>query len=1558
MQQQNIPPVPALPRHALHKRAYSSSTIDDRPTPIHELDGGAFKVIIDRPGVQRPKTAGELGTALNLMEIAIPSWKLGTPRFSTRGTAFIRGSSYATTEDVRSSVWSRSHREMSRDRNDLQAIRRYSKRPSLASPQQIQSFFNLESGDKLANSLVNSPTNLVRNELVIEPSMYDELTFSPTRDDKKVVRYSNGRRGITAATPPRLIAEITSPCFLDYELLSDFFLTYRSFLAPADLLALLVARLKWALARNDDVGMVVRVRAFVALRHWILNYFMDDFVVDYELRRQFCITVNVFVNEILRRPTGERNQIKILGELKKCWRRTCALYWDGPDFFAGVGQESPIAPGGVAGSREPHLTPEFWDDPPEAGPPRLDNIFDHDHRQSGSYNFFADVSRAGHGQSIMVSHQPSVDMREQDHIEAPSSPTSIKSDEAVSCSFPSRSKMGLFASQHFGVHPIVTTSDCGTAPPMVFAPKSHVKKKQSVYAQQGNGSTADSLHDTRTNDPNRQLHFHNNEALMHGPYAGSLVRGNLFPPSQPFVNFVAPSTPAESARATTYFPKLVVNPKTSSSLSTPGMKKLLTGVRRVLGSKSGDLSSPSASPKTADFPRTQIPGAGDGVAGRLATPTVIPQTRSTNGTRGLMRIDLLGAGIVEDFKKAIREDAEAEALLNERSSITSMGSIGVASGNHALFPSDEDLDFPTPPLRERAPTSGITAGSRSILVFDDTLQPSNSGMVETLPAHSSRLTHAESLIIPLGLTPPSTPPLRQRSSRRYSDDDGSQMYHRSRSLSLNETPSLVHDVQDFSVTEQSPSYPRPTTGRPSIYSYGRSKRSTSRRRYASYQSGFTRHQAERSFDATTFSDSVHRTSGVPVTAPLHILRRRPGGDLRAVTNVGDLVQLPLRRARSIGTLYTYSDSMRSSFFMGRASDHYVVTSQDVSQINPDNFSLGALASPAAPKAVSLFSTHSSQPKMRPSFEKEAAKLAQIPDDSNDDGGPESALLKLEGKFEDLRRSQTSETFGSKPGPVESRDERVEKLRNRGERIVEDSSSEAGRDNAPLVYRPRQSPVNGSELQPMVYPPRYLQGPTQSLDTANSAESYSSLPLLQRDHSLDGLRPKSEKQRQTKYAKQTPSESDGGGKGEEDTEDFERNAYLFVDEDANSEHPMENTHRRETGHSESFLAIDDDGFSDLSSELSVETALQAEQNTIQQSSTFPPMHAGTKVTELILPSGPLQVPSSSSIDMGQALSITPRGDNAQLRSPRLRQLNEKELPPTPEITPTLNKVARNGHWDQDGLQASVPPSRPPGMDWTTSSAHLPFILAHESKVLAQQFTLVEKDALNEIDWKELLDMRWQNSTSSSRSWVDFLRKQDARGVEIVISRFNIVCKWVVSECVLTRNLEERVQCVIKLIHIAAHCRTYRNFATLYQITAALTGTEMSRLRVTWSHIPAAELATLKELEELVQPIHNFQILRAEMENFASQPCIPFIGIYTHDLLFNSQRPSVIASTPDSEPLVNFEKCRMSAAIVKNLLRLLEASQQYEFVPVEGVTERCLWIGALSDEEIRRLGDSIE
>jgi len=156
-------------------------------------------------------------------------------------------------------------------------------------------------------------------------------------------------------------------------------------------------------------------------------------------------------------------------------------------------------------------------------------------------------------------------------------------------------------------------------------------------------------------------------------------------------------------------------------------------------------------------------------------------------------------------------------------------------------------------------------------------------------------------------------------------------------------------------------------------------------------------------------------------------------------------------------------------------------------------------------------------------------------------------------------------------------------------------------------------------------------------------------------------------------------------------------------------------------------------------------------------------------------------------------------------------------------------------------------------------------------------MIEKDAVDEIDWRELIELRWKQTAPTVRDWVEYLRTQEPRGVDIAIARFNLMVKWALSEVVLTEDLEERANCIKQFIHIATHARQLRNYATMYQISLALMSSDCSRLTKTWERVSVAEKQSMKELEALAQPLRNFHNLRMEMETaHIDNGCIPFIG----------------------------------------------------------------------------------
>jgi hypothetical protein len=187
------------------------------------------------------------------------------------------------------------------------------------------------------------------------------------------------------------------------------------------------------------------------------------------------------------------------------------------------------------------------------------------------------------------------------------------------------------------------------------------------------------------------------------------------------------------------------------------MKKLLGSVRRALSKKTGANLSPSSN--NGNLFQLAPLGARGATVNRLPGTAIVPQPQSRdNGMRTPLRIDILGAGIAQDFKKAVREDEEADAKRRTRESHPS---IGIASGNEAVYPSvpaETAINSDKLDAKSRA-TSGLTNGSKSIVIVDDTLPPQLPLMAGALPINPSTDTFADAFLQPsTGPTPPSTPP--------------------------------------------------------------------------------------------------------------------------------------------------------------------------------------------------------------------------------------------------------------------------------------------------------------------------------------------------------------------------------------------------------------------------------------------------------------------------------------------------------------------------------------------------------------------------------------------------------------------------------------------------------------------------------------------------------------------------------------------------------------------------------------------------------------------------------
>lgn len=1469
---------PARPRHPSSigpsSNSISRRSVDSVSTlsPARNLERGQYKVVISQPNMTSQQPGEQL---LPSLEVPIPHYRLGTPRFSTRGTAFLHSQVYSrasTNDDNDSSAISGpEHDTMFPVPPGMEAHATLSRRHSQTAPQPHT--VHITPASARIPITTASPVYHRAKEPIV-PAIYDAIAANP--DDPAIVRYALSTREISAASPARLIAQITSKNFLDYELLSDFFLTVRAYMSTHDLLAYLLTRFEWAVNRFDDDGRVIRVRAFAAIRHWVLNYFPYDFVVDRDLRVNFCQHLNNLTRQVRQRSSHEPSDLKLIIDLKKCWNGRCALYWDNPLGDAEGRHDLDISPGGIVGSRDSQLThpSELWGKIAESSSQQVDQA----KSVAALHNWVDSVieaeveGKAKNDRGVSLGTSRSFPM---------GSPLSEQSIPAMSCTIPGKTLKAYTTTQaqrKAGPHPVPTVIPPNARKVCPAAPSAQSNEKSSrvKHEHKRSGSFSDALRDKRTSLPFMQAEQTTQQVVMTFPFSGSLIRGSVFPPGSPFIDGLSPQDSASNLQKQGQYVSLDGSRVTVRPMS-PGVKNLLGTIRRAIGSKQSS-SSPtpallSAAPFMVESKDSALPmhiaykieGFGD-------------QHHQLEALKKNARIDLLCADVTEMFERAMSPEPPRLPV--------PISSIGVASGNEREQPSPDPHQLMSTPEREalQRTHSAMTYGSQSIVIVDDTA--SEQPPVPSLPpgiikpaeeeysfdSSHPPYTAGESVTPPL---PAAFQPLipAQSPSREIPSE-----YLTPHSILLPSpfTSPTAHppqpqnpNISDVTATaiegagrNQPKHRTRPSVATGKSYVSYRSSRSgpTSLRKYASYQSGMRRSGPDHNLEATSAS-----ASNSPPTSsksqfdqpPERMLRRRPGGDLRANQNVHDMEPIP--RPKSTGSITTYTDSMHNSAnFLKRIIARTSANNEPSQAAQPDP------TPTVTEQPVSLMSSRQSQPDLRPSFELAVAEFARIPDDEG--GDLEATLLKLEGKF---RKSPVGSSERRSPPPTH------------GATVVENgpsaSSHPPARSSKPQVQKQELGSEDAGLTPPTLNAKSTNGGPEAKSnprhDTArslyaDSEESYNSTPLLERGIRKSKHDAKATSEQSNVTMPQPLFSPTDPNPDYLVNDEAEESSLAPGEEDDCEAHLRRGRYRSSmpTCTTDSFLLDEDEFLSDLSSELSDDSNAthEALDEAFETSARF---QYGMLPANAAYPQGYLPSPPMTT-------------ENAMAITLETNRFQEQRKPPTPEPSPVSRMTDPGRSRTPKQVDGAVLQPFANTVHQFPTRRHIPYPLAFDSAVLAQQFTIIERDALNEINWQDLIDMRWQTSKTETLNWVEYLRFGDATGIELVTARFNIIVKWAQSEIVLTHNIEERAMTIIKYIQVAQASRVYHNYATMLQLTIALTSTDVTRLSKTWELVPAAEKAALKEMETLVSPLRNFHNLRQEMETADLEDgCIPVVGQFT-------------------------------------------------------------------------------
>lgn len=1460
-----VPPISlanSMPKR--RPRSHSFSTLSEReraavPT-LNSADVQDFRFFLNgkrRSQSQRPKSSMNLGDGM--LQHYIPHYRLGTPRFSARGTAYLHNSIYtATTDDANSS--------------------RYTSQAEFdklfpAPPARIVSGSGIPSQRTPGrtpppNRSSFSPQSNIRT------FVFEKIQANP--NDPATVRFSAQTGKISAATPARLIAQITSPDFLDYELLSDFFLTFRGFLSCADLLEYLLARMRWALGDAADSGRIARVRTFVALRHWILNYFQDDFMYNLDLRQRFCDLVNQMCNELSQRPDKGGGDLNILGELKKCWTRTCALYWQPPD-NADTSATADIQPGGL--QEDDQLRASVFDSPETV---RQQPIGDSQQAalapqvaaetgMTGMQNSFHRHSSTGVAES-MRSPIPS--------MQTPGSPMSELSLQVVSCSVP------FFSTMKPSTNPLRKVLAPRPAGSRIHPPASLGQSRPS-HQHKRSGSFSDALRDERTPLPSAKIDSAELRELPNITLTAGLVRGLILQPSSTEVQVRMPTSPGPrpiepriGGRSVGIEEPLNVR----SSQQPGGVKRIVGDMRRVLSTRKPNRS-PARSHKS-------VSSSGSKNSNPQKEPIKQEAEKSAatwQPPKGPPRHDLLG----EAAAKAYQEASEDENVPRDSQSTARP----LASAQDSVNPEDSGL--------LKRPNAGrgvsqVTTSSQSIMIVDAT------GPQDEIPIISQSLPSVSDWSTTM--TP--APLLSRSPGQEYVERlDYFGDTHRAKA------GEEVHASHDEYRESSEPSLH-------GLLTMPEDWRTTRTGVPYEYNPDDTRAAARKSSGVQSPEFEMP-----PIRNPI---RRIPGGDLKNAGHVHDLESEP--RVQSTATMSTVSTSLPASYdlsgthFSGQGLPMHIT-------------SLPARTAPQ--ESLGLLDTPS-QPYIRKSIKEDAWRLARMAD-SSPGGGVEDALLKLEGRYAG-RRASTQGIFSK-------------------------SARESGAPEATPIDRPSYGPPQqqGDIIMgdmDLLSPTTLRQGASIFRDSGSDVFTLSQRDVSFEDadggYEMDSIDDQSTAPVLQKHSRMTmypiPSLASGRPSQDEQTRAPASNSQPPVRQAPSRALNSDSDGSRPGASQMSFLLDDDESLSEISTELTESPGGEGLgvrsfffDDTIEEEGASP----GCFEAPLTPPptARPKVERSPEEKIVVESLDDQPRGLKGTSSAPGLLMTatSKQNLQPSQQDLRLVKTVSDHAQ-----------------------SPHLPFIFAYSSSLIAEQLTIIEKDALDEIFWKDLIALNWHQNPPQVRNWVNYLRSSESdNGIDLVIARFNLVVKWVVSEIVLTKSPNERARAITKFIHIASHALRIKNYASTYQITLALLSTDLTRLKRTWYLVPTSEKQNLARLERLCQPVRNFAALRAEMEAASpAQGCIPFIGLYTHDLMYNAQKPGRINPAPPGaasaarmgarghESLINFERYQTSAVIAKSLLRLLEASARYGLKPDSECLSRCLWLAALSDEEIAERSRGLE
>ncbi|KAI0226232.1 hypothetical protein L0F63_003983 [Massospora cicadina] len=242
---------------------------------------------------------------------------------------------------------------------------------------------------------------------------------------------------------------------------------------------------------------------------------------------------------------------------------------------------------------------------------------------------------------------------------------------------------------------------------------------------------------------------------------------------------------------------------------------------------------------------------------------------------------------------------------------------------------------------------------------------------------------------------------------------------------------------------------------------------------------------------------------------------------------------------------------------------------------------------------------------------------------------------------------------------------------------------------------------------------------------------------------------------------------------------------------------------------------------------------------------------------------------------------------------------------PAVVPQSYK---SNSFDRQALKIQAPMEVPPppriskaASKLLVRNCHISLLDIHPLEV-ARQLTLLVSKIFCSITPSELINREFSKPTHESTATFVIKKAQTSTRITSLVTRL------ILSE----PEVKQRAAWVKFFIEVAKYLLSLRNYGTLVSIMCALQTSAVIRLRQTWKLVPEKHMRTMESLRELTNHARNYQTLREHLR-VATNPCLPFLGVYLTDLTFADEgNPTYRTSSQGSAPIINFQSTSASRA----------------------------------------------